>query len=73
MTMITGYQWGDTGAFIGIYEFPNNLDQNKIHMPPKTTLIEPPSGIASGQEAAWDVATGAWIVRAEDLTSPVAP
>lgn len=40
---ILGYQWSpDDGKFIGEYRFPNNKDKEEIHMPPFTTLIEPP-------------------------------
>jgi hypothetical protein len=51
---ITGYQWGDHNQFIGEYTFPNNLDQDAIHMPPRTTLVRVPSPIPSGTEPIWN-------------------
>ena len=64
---ITGYQWGDDGSYIGPYTFPNNGDQEAVHLPPRTTLTPPPADIPAGHEAAMDVATGAWVIRLEDL------
>lgn len=61
MSKIMGYQWGDDMRYIGPYEFDNNLDQEAIHMPPKTTLLKPPTGLPVDQEAAWD--SKGWIVR----------
>ncbi len=41
--LILGYQWSPgTGRFMCQYRFPNNKDKDEIHMPPFTTLIEPP-------------------------------
>lgn len=65
---ITGYQYGDDFSFIGAYEFDNNLDQEDVHVPPKTTLIAPPTDLAPGKEAAFDEATNAWVIRDEDLS-----
>lgn len=59
--MVKGYQWGSHGQFIGEYNFPANKDQYAIHMPPNTTLIEPPRNLPVDQEAAWDGAK--WVVR----------
>jgi hypothetical protein len=40
---ITGYQYSPKdGKYIGVYVFPNNMDKEEIHLPPFTTLIEPP-------------------------------
>jgi hypothetical protein len=73
MKMITGYQWGDDGSFIGPYAFPNNLDQEAIHLPPCTTLIAPPTDVPAGMEAAWDAFTEDWVMREEDLSWMPAP
>lgn len=66
--LITGYQYGDDFSFIGPYPFYDNLDQDGAHLPPRTTLIAPPADIPPGHEAAFDVATDAWIIRPEDLS-----
>ena len=60
--MITGYQWGDSGAFIGAYSFPNNKDKVAVHMPPRTTMIQPPIAPA-GKEAAYNEQAGEWYLR----------
>lgn len=40
---IIGYQFSPIdGKFVGEYEFPNNLDQEGIHLPPFTTLDATP-------------------------------
>lgn len=64
--MMTGYQYGDDGRFIGPYKFPDNKDKAVVHLPPTTTLTEPPKDIATGQAAFFDVATGLWVVRTFD-------
>lgn len=48
----TGYQWGAHMQYIGTYQIFHQEDQ-PIHMPPNTTLIEPPT-VDEGQEAIWD-------------------
>jgi hypothetical protein len=63
MSKITGHQWGDDMRYIGAYEFPNNLDKEEIHLPPRTTLLEPPMGLPVDQEAAWFERGQRWIVR----------
>lgn len=50
--MITGYQWMVNGKYGGEYQFPNNKDQEEIHMPPRTTLIKPPEEVQS-KEIYW--------------------
>lgn len=65
---IKGYQWGDDGSFIGVYPFPNNQDKEEIHLPPRTTLIAPPTIIPAGYEAAFDVSTQKWVIRVENLS-----
>ena len=52
-TMIKGYHYKSNKRFAGVYEFPNNLDKEEIHMPPNTTLVPPPV-IPTGKEALWD-------------------
>ncbi|MBR7777375.1 hypothetical protein [Undibacterium rugosum] len=58
---LTGYQWGDDGAYIGPYAFDNNLDKEDVHLPPRTTLTPPPDQLAVDEEAAWDGKL--WVVR----------
>lgn len=62
---VKGYQWGQFGQFIGEYSFPANKDQHDIHLPPNTTLIEPPRNLPVDLEAAWNGET--WIVRRVQL------
>jgi hypothetical protein len=52
-TMIKGYYYKSNKRYSGVYEFPNNLDKEEIHMPPNTTLVTPPV-IPTGKEALWD-------------------
>lgn len=52
--VITGYQWGDDNKYIGIYNFPNNLDREDIHLPPNTTLISPPKEVPNDSYIYWD-------------------
>jgi hypothetical protein len=59
--MLTGYQWGTGGVYIGVYEFPANKDQYEIHLPPNTTMTAPPTGLPVDMEAAWDGTQ--WVVR----------
>lgn len=68
---LTGYQWGDRGTFIGSYTFDNNGDQDKVHLPPRTTLIEPPA-VAVDEEAVWEAARGRWITRRIEMAHLVA-
>lgn len=63
--MITGYQWGIKGQFIGTYEFHNNQDKDELHVPPFTTLVCPPV-FAVGQEAIWN--GEGWMVQKQDLS-----
>jgi len=65
---ITGYQWGDDMSYIGTYQFVRNLDQMAVHMPPRTTLQEPPTGLVRGKEAAFDESQDTWFVRDENLS-----
>lgn len=59
--MLKGYQWMENKTFGCVYYFPNNKDKEAIHLPPNTTLKEPPSDIPAGQEAFW---TGSdWALR----------
>ena len=68
--LITGFQYSPVdGAFIGEYQFPNNLDKEEIHMPPNTTLLAPPAEVPFGSVAKWD--GKAWVVIAVDQVSSV--
>lgn len=41
---IIGYQYSPKdGKYIGVYAFPNNLDQDDVHLPPFTILEAPPA------------------------------
>ena len=58
--IITGYQYGDYGHFIGEYRFEKNRDKPAIHMPPRTTLEPPPNDHDMDQEPffngkAWEI------------------
>lgn len=64
--IITGYQWGDDNTFIGEYIFPNNLDKEDIHLPPRTTLIAPPK-TTNKQVASWDGEK--WILQNKPKTT----
>ena len=64
--IITGYQYGpEHGDFRCVYEFPNNMDKEEIHMPPFTTLVPPPE-IPNGMLAYWNGTE--WELR-EDVVS----
>jgi len=64
-TMITGYQFHpETGAFMGAYQFPKNLDKEEVHVPPITTLVAPPAAPA-GQRAFWR--SNRWVVAPEPV------
>lgn len=52
--MITGYQYGDDGQFIGKYRFEKNRDKEEIHCPPCTTLQPPPTDLPVDEEAYFD-------------------
>lgn len=55
--LITGYQYSPVdGHYIGEYQFPNNEDQDDIHLPPYTTLVEPT--VVDNTQAFW--VNGAW-------------
>jgi hypothetical protein len=53
-TLITGYQYGDNGQFIGEYRFEKNRDKEEIHCPPCTTLQPPPTNLPVDEEAYFD-------------------
>lgn len=69
--MITGYQYGPIhGDFRCVYEFPNNMDKEEIHMPPFTTLVPPPE-MEKGMWAYW---TGTeWELRLDIVSLKVDP
>jgi hypothetical protein len=52
--MVTGYQYGDDGQFIGEYRFEKNRDKEGIHCPPCTTLQPPPIELPVDEEAYFD-------------------
>lgn len=61
---ILGYQYSPEKLyFIGVYEFPNNLDKEEIHLPPFTTLTAPPNDIPNGSRAYWH--NGQWSVEVD--------
>ena len=62
---ITGYQYGDNLAYIGLYKFPINPDSDYVHLPPRTLLNAPPTDIPYGQEAAYDEASNGWVLRSK--------
>jgi hypothetical protein len=69
--MITGYQYGPAhGEFRCVYEFPNNMDKEEIHMPPFTTLISPPD-VPAGMMAYWNDAV--WELKVDISSLKVDP
>jgi hypothetical protein len=60
---ITGYQYGDQFQLIGSYDFPDNEDQEAVHLPPRTTLKKPPQVVPEGSAVFFDVGTDNWVVR----------
>ncbi len=65
--IITGYQYGVGNVFIGPYQFPKNQDQETLHLPPNTVLINPPD-IPAGKQAVWD--GSAWMLQAIPVLVP---
>jgi len=65
---VTGYQWGEGFRYIGPYTFEKNGDQEAIHMPPNTTLIEPPE-VPPGKYAVWMEAREQWVLH--DIPMPI--
>lgn len=60
--MITGHQFSPVdGRYVGAYDFPDNKDQDEVHLPPFTTLDAPPA-CDEGHAAFWQ--NGFWVVRA---------
>ena len=69
--MITGYQYGPVHKdFRCVYEFPNNMDKEEIHMPPFTTLVAPPE-IPAGMMAYWNDTE--WELREDIISLKVDP
>ena len=68
-TFVTGYQYGDKKQFIGQYIFETHGEFD-VHMPPNTTLVEPPKDIPAGKEAIW--MDTFWVLK-DAFTIPVAP
>lgn len=62
---LTGYQYGDSGQFIGPYQFEKNKDKEEVHLPPRTTLTAPPSALAVDEEVWFDGED--WAVRKLNL------
>jgi hypothetical protein len=52
--LITGYQYGDHGTYIGTYSFQKNRDSEQVHCPPFTTLLAPPTNLAPDEETYFD-------------------
>lgn len=67
---IVGYQYSpETAKYVGVYQFPNNMDRDDIHLPPFTTLSAPPVA-EPGFAAFWRM--GNWVVAADDAVSSTA-
>lgn len=68
---IIGFQFDPaTGRYIGEYEFPNNMDQEEIHLPPNTTLERPPA-VAVGKVAVR--VDQSWVVQDDPSSLPKKP
>lgn len=67
---VIGFQYDPkTGRYIGEYEFPNNLDQEAIHVPPHTTLERPP--VAEGKVAV--MVDGVWQLQSDPNANKTRP
>lgn len=67
--IITGYQYGDYGHYIGTYRFEKNKDKDDIHIPPRTTLKPPPTEFQTDEEVHFDGTD--WAIR--KITLPWLP
>ena len=69
--LIKGYQYNPkTGRYMGEYEFPNNMDQEEVHLPPNTTLVAP-SVVGIGQIAVFK--NGSWFLEEDANLIPKKP
>ena len=69
--MIVGYQFGDGNLYRGEYQFPNNLDQEHIYLPPNTTLIAPPLFDKEVHDAVWDPIKQSWFLVERPKPEPL--
>lgn len=68
---IKGFQYDPkTGRYVGEYDFPNNMDQEEIHLPPNTTLERPPACEAGQIPVMVD---GVWVVQPDPISAPKKP
>jgi hypothetical protein len=67
---ILGYQWSpETGEYLSEYKFPNNKDKDDIHVPPYTTLVEPPP-CPAGYVLFWDAGISDWRIKKKVIEHP---
>jgi hypothetical protein len=67
---ILGYQWSpETGEYLSGYKFPNNKDKVDIHLPPYTTLIEPPV-CPKGYTLFWESDINDWRMKKKVVEHP---
>lgn len=58
--ILTAWQYGPTGKYIGEFKFHNNLDSMSVHLPMNTVLVEPK--LREDQDAFWDDLLKQWVL-----------